>query len=286
MTENSNNRLNKRIERRDIGTLDVLNHGDGFLRARVRFARAGVFPYVVDGKTVYEAKLPEEIFSLSTIDSAKRVPVTDGHPYSLVSSSNYADHVRGTLGDSIVVAEGFLEAEETVFDSALIEKIKNGKATQVSIGFTCEPDNTAGEYNGTRYDSVQRNIKINHIAHVAQGRAGEDVRAYLDSQNGSEKIPTTNINFKFDEIKKEQEKMSEENKATGQTEDEMSEQKIFEAIKKFFEKLFLSKNEKEENPKEGEPIKGDAMIETLKENAKLKKARLDIWQDVNEKEQK
>lgn len=185
MAENSNNRFNKRIERRDIGTLDVLNHGDGFLRARVRFARPGVFPYVFDDGTIaYEAKLPDEIFSLSTIDSAKRVPVTDGHPDSLVSSSNYADHVRGTLGDSIMVAEGFLEAEETVFDAALIEKIKSGETAQVSIGFTCEQDNTAGEYNGTRYDSVQRNIRINHIAHVAQGRAGEDVRAYLDSQNG------------------------------------------------------------------------------------------------------
>lgn len=94
MAENSS-KSTKRIERRDIGALDVLNHGDGFLRAKVRFARAGVFPYVIGGKTVYEAKLPEEIFSLSTIDSAKRVPVTDGHPNSLVSSSNYADHVRG-----------------------------------------------------------------------------------------------------------------------------------------------------------------------------------------------
>lgn len=240
MAENIQN--TKRVTRHDIGTLDVLSSGDGFLRARVRFARAGVFPYVADGVTRYEAKLPEELFSVSTLDSAKRVPVTDGHPTELLSSKNYAQHIRGSLGDTIVVAEGFLEAEETVFDSALIEKIKSGEAAEISIGFTCVDDNTGGVYKGERYDSIQRDIKINHIAHVSRGRAGKDVRAYFDSAN----VPTTNLNFKKDESEektKGAKKMADENQQNQNQENtqDISEQKFFrQKMKRRKQNFFVS----------------------------------------------
>jgi len=54
---------------------------------------------------------------------------------------------------------------------AVIERIKSGELRDVSIGFTYEEDRTAGEWNGTKYDFVQRNIFIDHVAApIEEGR--------------------------------------------------------------------------------------------------------------------
>jgi hypothetical protein len=42
----------------------------------------------------------------------------------------------------------------------------------LSAGYELDLDPTPGEYQGRRYDAVQRNIRINHVAAVPLGRAG------------------------------------------------------------------------------------------------------------------
>jgi hypothetical protein len=46
----------------------------------------------------------------------------------------------------------------------VIEQIKNTTMHDVSIGFTQEKDFTSGEWNGTHYDYIQRNIFLQHLA--------------------------------------------------------------------------------------------------------------------------
>jgi len=46
----------------------------------------------------------------------------------------------------------------------IIEQIKNNTLHDVSIGFTFDTDKTPGEWEGTKYDYVQRNIFLNHVA--------------------------------------------------------------------------------------------------------------------------
>lgn len=53
----------------------------------------------------------------------------------------------------------------------IIAKIKTGEMRGVSIGFTYEADNTPGEWNGQKYDFIQRNIFIDHVAApIEEGR--------------------------------------------------------------------------------------------------------------------
>jgi len=176
--------------RYDKGSIEISESGDGFLRARVVIARPGVFPYLTkSGDICYEAKLPEDLFSEITINSAKGVPVLDGHPApddngGMVDTTNWEKHVKGALGDTITIENQMLEATETIFDAGLISELKSGKKLEVSIGFKTAIDETPGEFEGEKYDVRQTNIIINHIAHVEDGRAGEDVRAYLDSADG------------------------------------------------------------------------------------------------------
>jgi hypothetical protein len=46
----------------------------------------------------------------------------------------------------------------------LIEELKSGARRDVSIGFTYDEDPTSGEWRGQHYDSVQRNLFIDHVA--------------------------------------------------------------------------------------------------------------------------
>lgn len=184
MPENAGTRKEIRY---DHGVLVRRDSQASFRRYDVKIARAGVFPYVYqDGTTRLEAKLPQDLFSQTTIDSAKGAPITDDHvPPSdskgLVTPENYQKYVKGSLGDTITVQDGHLCGVETLLDSGLMAKVDRGEKVELSIGFELDIDPTPGEYNGQRYDAVQRNIRINHVAHVDKGRAGETVRVQTDS---------------------------------------------------------------------------------------------------------
>lgn len=173
--------------RYDHGELVLSKAQGGFRRYDVKIARAGVFPYVYqDGSVRMEAKLPDDLFSKTTLDSAKGAPITEDHvPPSdsrgLVTPDNYQKYVKGALGDAITVQDGHICGAETLFDKGLTAKVDAGEKVEVSIGFELDIDPTPGEYNGVKYDAVQRNIRINHVAHVDKGRAGETVRVQLDS---------------------------------------------------------------------------------------------------------
>ena len=47
---------------------------------------------------------------------------------------------------------------------AVLTQVRNGTMRDVSIGFTFDTDHTPGAWNGTKYDYVQRNLFLNHIA--------------------------------------------------------------------------------------------------------------------------
>lgn len=184
MPENAGTRKEIRY---DHGVLVRRDSQASFRRYDVKIARAGVFPYVYqDGTTRLEAKLPQDLFSQTTIDSAKGAPITDDHvpPFDskgLVTPENYQKYVKGSLGDTITVQDGHLCGVETLLDSGLMAKVDSGEKVELSIGFELDIDPTPGEYNGQRYDAIQRNIRINHVAHVDKGRAGETVRVQTDS---------------------------------------------------------------------------------------------------------
>lgn len=171
------------VQRYDIAeVLDVYENEDGFMTVEVAMTRTGVFPYrQADGSVRMEAKLPEDIFSDETIKSAEGIPVTDRHPFELVTVENYQDYMKGTTHLQASREDNLLVNKETIFDAGLAAMIRAGKKQQVSIGFETEIVEEPGTYDGQEYDVKQTDIRINHLAHVEQGRAGDDVKARLDS---------------------------------------------------------------------------------------------------------
>lgn len=154
---------------------------EGFLTVNAPITRPGVFPYMrSDGQLQMEAKLPEEIFSDHTVQSARGKPVTDDHPNVPVTLENYQTYAKGMTHTDAAVVDDKLRVSMTITDKNLIHKIKNGKR-ELSIGFLADVAMTAGEYNGMHYDAVQRNVEINHVAVVDRGRAGPSVAIRGDS---------------------------------------------------------------------------------------------------------
>lgn len=161
---------------------DFSESSDGYMTVRAPITRPGVFPYLrSDGGIEMEAKLPEELFSERTIQSANAKPVTDDHPTELVTLGNYNKYSKGLTHTDAMVNEEKLFVSFTITDEALIKKIKNGKR-ELSIGFLADVRAESGEFNGLAYDSVQRNMEINHLAVVEKGRAGSEVAIRGDSQ--------------------------------------------------------------------------------------------------------
>lgn len=154
---------------------------EGYLTVTVPITRPGVFPYQrQDGTIQMEAKLPEEIFSDTTIWSAKSKPVTDDHPNEAVTLKNYSRYAKGLSHTDAHVEDLKLYVSMTITDEGLINKIQEGKR-EISIGFLSDVVAETGTYAGQTYEYVQRNVEINHIAIVDQGRAGPEVAIRSDS---------------------------------------------------------------------------------------------------------
>lgn len=153
----------------------------GFIHVtNVPIARVGVFPYMkADGSIEMEAKLPTELLSDSTVESANNRPVTNDH-HGLVTKDNATQLAKGFTANNAHIDGNTLRVDMTIMDGKLIDAINNGKQ-ELSIGFQTNIDPTPGEYNGVAYDSVQKDIQINHVAVVNQGRAGHTVRLLGDS---------------------------------------------------------------------------------------------------------
>jgi len=170
----------------DVGTLEVVQTGEGFLKARITVAKLGVFPYIEDGDIVWKAKLPEDLFSEETVDSIRGVPFVEDHPMEngkplLLNPDNAKFFTRGNVSEPRIVGDK-LQALATVTDRESIDKIQRGEKREVSIGFVFDEEIRMGSYDGKPFERVQKNIRVNHIAHVEAGRAGPEVRIHVDKK--------------------------------------------------------------------------------------------------------
>lgn len=172
------------LTRYDTAPIDKVTQDaqTGFIHIKdVPIAHLGVFPYLkADSSIEMEAKLPDELLSDSTVSSADNKPVTNDHPTELVNKQNASKYMKGFTADNAHVDNDTLKVDMTITDADLISEINKGKQ-ELSIGFETEIVPEKGEYKGVAYDSVQRNIQINHVAVVEHGRAGHSVRLIGDS---------------------------------------------------------------------------------------------------------
>ena len=164
----------------------------GFLHAKARVTRSGVFDYYTeDGDLIREYRSPEEVFDEKSIQSLKLKPITDDHPEEMVTVDNIKDFQIGTVGEDIQKDGDFLTTNIIITDKEMVTTIVNRKKAnlpiELSLGYNCDvlPDMGIHDTDGW-YTHSQRKIKYNHLSIVDKARAGSDVRI-LDKSNKNKK---------------------------------------------------------------------------------------------------
>lgn len=153
---------------------------EGFLRLDGKIARTGIQVYHrADGTEVRELRPSSEVFNQAYLDSFAAIPLTNTHPARLLDDQTASKHAVGAVAGARRLDEQWVGGSFTIWDAQAIEAVRGGR-TQLSVGYTAEVVDEPGEYEGERYDCIQRNITANHLSLVDRARAGNEARARLD----------------------------------------------------------------------------------------------------------
>lgn len=156
---------------------------DGYLVADVRVARAGnVQRYTgaevgkpdMDFVDVYRPE--EEVFKRDALASFAHRPVTIDHPSDAVSADNWKSLAVGQIGEDVARDGEFVRVPMILMDRRAIDAVASGKR-EISMGYMSRVDFGDGVTpDGTPYNAVQRDLRMNHAAIVDRGRAGPECR--------------------------------------------------------------------------------------------------------------
>jgi hypothetical protein len=174
-----------------VGRLDgVARTPQGGIRATANLTRVGVFTYYnEDGSTSRELRHPDEIFAPDALASLRGAPLTIGHP-GMVTPENWKQLAVGHVADDVRADGRFVKATIFIQDAKACADIESGALVEVSCGYEADVVPAEGEFEGERFDAKQIGHKYNHLALGAKnwGRAGSDVRVYLDSRSDASDI--------------------------------------------------------------------------------------------------
>lgn len=168
------------VQRYDFAQLRATKTDEGFLVDTPIVGRVGIQTYMnADGTTRKEYRPAEEVFSTDALNSMVGKPITDQHPKGKVTAANFKKLTIGTILGAGKQDGDNVRADIIIQDAEAILKAEKGGVRELSLGYTVDLDETPGEFNGEKYDAIQKNIKVNHLALVSRGRAG-NARLNLD----------------------------------------------------------------------------------------------------------
>ncbi|ENH9244463.1 DUF2213 domain-containing protein [Vibrio cholerae] len=153
---------------------------EGFLKVSGRAAKTGIQEYYAHelglndrphDAVVRVMRFPAEVFKQSALDSYVGADITIEHPETFVSSETFKNSSVGLV--TAAKRDGdFVLVDMIVKDQSAIDAIHSGKV-ELSAGYECSYGPAP---EGSSYDFVQRNIRINHLAITNSARGGSQVR--------------------------------------------------------------------------------------------------------------
>lgn len=168
------------VQRFDFAKLKATKTDEGFLVDSPIVGRIGIQTYMnADGTIRKEYRPPEEVFHADALASMIGKPITDAHPNGKVTAANFKKLTIGTILSAGKQDGDNVRADIIIQDAEAIIKAEKGGIRELSLGYTVDLDETPGEFNGEKYDAIQRNVRVNHLALVPKGRAG-NARLNLD----------------------------------------------------------------------------------------------------------
>ena len=155
---------------------------EGYFLCEATFAREGILEYRDSQGNIRREFRPKEENEKALLGWAFK-PVTLEHPTKLLDSSNVQEFSKGMSDSTVFLDGGFVRGVIIVNHADAIASIDRGDTKEISTGYKCRIDPTSGVWQGQKYDAIQRDIEVNHIALTKKGRAGSDVALHLDSDD-------------------------------------------------------------------------------------------------------
>lgn len=159
---------------------------EGYLVDHPIVTTCGIFEYKNDdGSSRRELRLPEDVFDEKSLESYKGKPIIITHDAGEVDKENVRREQIGTI-----MSKGYRDGENVrceiiIHDTNALERCG---LKELSLGYSLDTDDTPGVYRGEKYDCIQKNIEINHLALVGEARAGETARLNIDSKGDDVQI--------------------------------------------------------------------------------------------------
>lgn len=133
---------------------------------------------------------PEEVFKQEAVDSFKNIAVTNNHPPEFLNSKNYKKYSVGIVLSDVEPDDKHVKGTLKITDYDTINEIKDGKV-DISAGYHSNVYFEEGETpEGEKYQAIQKDISGNHVAIVARGRAGSEVKLADSLESSSERSET------------------------------------------------------------------------------------------------
>ena len=152
---------------------------DGYLVCTPRVSRVGIQQYhsselgLDDDRVVNVFRSEDEVFSKESLGSLAHRPITLFHPPEAVDASNWKDYSVGTTGDEILRDGEFVRVPMCLMDKNAIDACVNDGTIELSMGYSADLEFIDGEFDGVKYEAVQKNIRGNHLAIVDKARGGD-----------------------------------------------------------------------------------------------------------------
>ena len=154
---------------------------EGYLRDEPIVTSVGIFEYAnPDGTIRRELRLPENVFDPASLASYEGKPIIITHDAGEVNKNNVTRETIGTI-----LSPGVQDGEDVRAKIVIhnVDAMKRAGLRELSLGYSLDLDEAPGVWRGQKYDAIQKNIRINHLALVDSARAGEQARLNIDSRD-------------------------------------------------------------------------------------------------------
>jgi hypothetical protein len=175
-----------------IDASKITEFPDGSIKIQGQLTHPGVFHYKnSDGTDRREYRPKEEVFHKASLETYAGATVTMNHPRGhLVTAQTWRKDAIGHLGENAHEDVGHVVADVYVRDATAVAAVKSGDARFISLGYGLEYEPNPGTApDGSRFDGIQRNIRVNHVALLPKGvtpRGGSECVLRLDSEGNEE----------------------------------------------------------------------------------------------------
>lgn len=156
---------------------------EGYLVDHPVVTRCGIFEYsdpnAEDGIR-RELRLPEEVFSEKSLASYEGKPIIVTHDAGEIDKNNVHEEQIGTI-----LSKGYKDGNKVRCKIVIhnTDALKECGLRELSLGYGLNLDETPGIYHGQKYDAIQRDIEVNHLALVGEARAGDRARLNIDHKD-------------------------------------------------------------------------------------------------------